>query len=74
MLRAYKIFLVLILFCTPDTFVRNRVQSYKISVQLLWTVMEKMQKIFIFSRNRAKLAQKLPDSGVIYARLDIIRT
>ena len=32
-----------------------------------------MQKIFIFSRNRAKLARKLPDSGVIYARNDLLR-
>ena len=32
-----------------------------------------MQKNFIFSRKRAKLAQKLPDSGVIYARNDLLR-
>ena len=35
----------------------NPLQSYKTIVQLLWTVLEKMQKIFIFSRNRAKLLQ-----------------
>ena len=57
-LRAYKIFLVLILFCTPDTFVRNRVQSYKISVQLLWTTLKKMQKIFIFFTKSGKIAPK----------------
>jgi hypothetical protein len=53
---------------TRNRHLPNPVQSYKTSVQLLWTVLEKMQKIFIFSRNRAKLAQKLPDSGVIQCR------
>ena len=42
---------------TRNRHLPNPVQSYKISVQLLWTVLEKMQKIFIFLRNRAKLLQ-----------------
>ena len=34
---------------TRNRHLPNPVQSYKTSVQLLWTVLEKMQKIFIFS-------------------------
>ncbi len=57
LLRACPIFLMSS-FCTlPDTIVRNRVQRYKISVQLLWTDFEKVQKICIFHGNRVKLLQ-----------------
>lgn len=51
----------------------NRLQSYKMSVQLLWTDFEKVQKICIFHGNRAFSGRKLPNSGVIYARNDLLR-
>ena len=51
----------------------NPLQSYKTSVQLLWTDFEKMLKICIFHGNRAFSGRKLPNSGVIDARNDLLR-
>ena len=51
----------------------NRLQSYKMSVQLLWTDFEKVQKNYIFHGNRAFSGRKLPNSGVIDARNDLLR-
>lgn len=73
LLRACPIFLMNS-FCTfPDSVVRNRVQRYKTSVQLLWTDFEKKLKICIFHRNRAFSGRKLPNSGVIDTRNDLLR-
>ena len=51
----------------------NRLQSYKTSVQLLWTDFEKVQKICIFHENRAFSVRKSSKSGVIDARNDLLR-
>lgn len=48
-------------------------QSYKTSVQLLWTDFEKVQKFCIFHGNRAFSGRKSSKSGVIYARNDLLR-
>ena len=51
----------------------NPLQSYKTSVQLLWTDFEKVQKNCIFHGNRAFSGRKSSKSGVIYARNNLLR-
>ena len=51
----------------------NPLQSYKTSVQLLWTDFEKVQKNCIFHGNRAFSGRKSSKSGVIDARNDLLR-
>ena len=51
----------------------NPLQSYKMSVQLLWTDFEKVQKICIFHGNRAFSGRKSSETGVIDTRNDLLR-
>ena len=51
----------------------NRLQSYKMSVQLLWTDFEKMQKKYFFAKNSPFWSKFLSESGVIDTRNDLLR-
>lgn len=51
----------------------NRLQSYKMSVQLLWTDFGKMKKNIFFAPNSPFWSNFLSESGVIDPRNDLLR-
>ena len=51
----------------------NRLQSYKMSVQLLWTDFGKMKKNIFFAQNSPFWSNFLSESGVIDTRNDLLR-
>lgn len=51
----------------------NRLQSYKMSVQLLWTDFGKMKKNIFFAPNSPFWSNFLSESGVIDTRNDLLR-